>query len=128
MAKDTAPTADLTIQFNSNQPSATLDSFRWTGTTNPDYNGFDVHTDALADGLLSVQASFDDGSSGAYDWHLVIQPQGGDPVYDQTGGPDQTVDQSQAVSQGSYRVTFSDPDDVANPGHAVILTATVSWP
>jgi hypothetical protein len=128
IGKDGAPTASLTVQFNALQPSATLDSFRFSGTSNSDYNGFDVQTDALVNGSIGVQASFDDGSSGAYDWHLVIKPSGGSAVFDQTGGPAQSIDLSQNVSAGTYRVTLSDPDDVSNPGAAVFVTATISWP
>jgi hypothetical protein len=128
LGKDAAPTTDLSVQFNANQPSVTLDSFRWVGTSSPDYNGFDAQVDALADGQIGVQASFDDGTNGSYDYHLVIKPVGGAPLMDQMGGPVGSIDLSQAVTQGSYRVTFSDPDDTANPGHAVILTATLSWP
>jgi hypothetical protein len=128
IANGAAPTASLAIQFNANQPSATLESFRFQGTSSPDYNGFDAQFDALAEGTINVQASFDDGGSGAYVYHLVIRPQGGDPLLDATDGPTQSFAQSQPVGQGSYRVTLSDPDAVANPGAAVILTATLSWP
>jgi hypothetical protein len=128
IANGVAPTASVAIQFNANQPSATLDSFRFVGGSSPPYNGFDAEMDALVDGQIGVQAAFDDGTSGAYDYHLVIRPVDEDPIYDQAGGPSQTVDATQGVTTGSYRVTFTDPDEVANPGAAVILTATVSWP
>lgn len=129
IANGVAPTATLALQFNAMQPSATLDSFRFVGTTNPDYNGFDAHIDALATGTISLQAAFDDGTNGAYDYQLVVQPNCTDPACNQTSSdPVQTVDTTVPISQGSYDVMFSDPDDVANPGAAVILTATISWP
>lgn len=128
IANGSAPTATLGVQFNALEPSVTLDSFRFNGTSAPDYNGFDLRTDALMTGDVSVQASFDDGSNGAYAWHLVIAHAGGDAVLDKTGDPSQTVDETQSVDQGSYRISLSDPDEVANPAAAVIVTATISWP
>jgi len=32
------------------------------------------------------------------------------------------------IALGSYRVTLTDPDELANPGAAVFVTATLSWP
>jgi len=128
IANGSAPSATLAIQFNANQPSATLDSFRFQGTSSPDYNGFDAQVEALASGNIGVQASFDDGGGGAYDYHLVIAPQGGDALLDATSGPTQSFDTAQPVDTGRYRVSLSDPDAIANPGASVILSATVSWP
>jgi len=128
IGRDSAATASVTIQFNANQPNATLDSFRWMGTSNPNYNGFDALVGALADGQIHVQAAFDDGTNGAYGYHLVIQQANQDPILDQTGGSSQTVDITQPVTMGNYGITFSDPDSVANPGAAVFVTTTISWP
>jgi hypothetical protein len=129
IGKDSAAMASLSIEFNANQPNATLDSFRWVGTNSPNYNGFDAVVGALADGQIQVHAAFDDGADGAYDWQLVIQPVPGDPFPTQTGGPSQTVDsQPQDVTSGSYRIMFADPDPMANPGAAVFVTTTITWP
>ncbi len=128
IANGSSPTTSLAINFNANQPSATLDSFRYVGSSNPPYNGFDTQMDALADGQISMQAAFDDGTDGSYDWRLQITPQSGGAAFDQSGGPDSSVDQAFDVSKDGIRVTFSNPDPVSNPGAAVILTATITWP
>jgi hypothetical protein len=130
IGRDSAATASLAVTFNANQPTATLDSFRWVGTNSPNYNGFVAVVGALADGQIQLHAAFDDGADGAYDWQLVIQPVPGNPFPPQSGGPSQTVDsQPQNVSSGNnYQVAFSDPDAMANPGAAVFVTATLSWP
>lgn len=127
-ANGSTPTIALEVDFNANAPSVTLDSFRWSGTDSGTFNGFDAVVNSLAAGDMAVQGSFDDGADGSYDYHLVIQPLSGDPLLDQLGGPSQSFDSSQAVDQGDYRVTLSDPDPVANPTTAVIVTTTISWP
>ena len=128
IGKDSAATASVSMEFNANQPNATLDSFRWVGTSSPNYNGFDAVVGALADGQIQLHAAFDDGGDGSYGYQLVVQPVGGDPFPEQAGGPSQTVDLAQDVTSGNYRITFTDPDSVANPGAAVFVTTTIGWP
>lgn len=130
-AKAAAPTATLTVHFNANSPSVSLNNFRYTGTSNPAYNGFQAQMTTQSDGTMHVQAAFDDGGSpsGSYDYHLVIQPTAGDAVLDETGGPTVTVDASTAVSGSiTYTVSLADPDPVANPVAAVFVAATITWP
>jgi len=38
------------------------------------------------------------------------------------------VDVTEPITMGNYGITFSDPDSVANPGAAVFVTTTISWP
>lgn len=125
---DGTPTASMTVQFNAFQPNTTLDSFRFNGTTTPDNNGFVIQIDALGSGDITIQAVFEDLTSGSYSWHLLMKKIGGDSVFDKTGDPSQTVAESQAVDQASYKISLTDPDEVANPGASVIVTATISWP
>ena len=121
-------TASLTVHFNADAATVSIDNLRYLGTASPGYNGFEAQLTTLGDGApLHVQASFDDGSGGAYDWHLTIATNGSS-VFDQSGGPDQSVDESQAVTAGTiYTVDFHDPDQTANVS-PVFLTAQISWP
>ena len=120
--------ASLPVHFNAAAASVTLDNFRYLGAATPDNNGFEAQVTTSGDGSpLHVTAAFDDGSGGAYDWHLTIATNGSS-IFDQTGGPDPTVDQSQAVAAGTtYTVDFHDPDQTANVS-PVFLTAQISWP
>ena len=98
------------------------------GTSNPAYNGFDAHLDALADGQIGVQAAFDDGTSGSYDYQ-PRHPAGRAAIPSITGGPTQTVDVSQADRRGQLPSYVQQSRTTCrNPGAAVFLTATISWP
>lgn len=125
-AKGVSPSAALTLDFNANAPSVELDNFRFYGASNAPYNGFTAHFDAAA-GALSVQGAFDDSQGGAYDYHLVLQADGADAVVD-TSDNGTSFAASPTVDAGHYTVTLNDPDDVANPGLPVFLTATITWP
>jgi hypothetical protein len=125
-AKGVAPSAALTIDFNANAPSVSLDDFRFYGSSNPPYNGFVAGFEA-GGGQMSVQGAFDDGQGGAYNYHLVVQPDGADAVVDVTdNGTSFSV--QPGIDAGHYTVFINDPEDVANPGLAVFVTATISWP
>lgn len=129
-AKGVAPTAALTVDFNANAPSVQFDNFRFYGTSNPPYNGFTAGIDTGA-GELSLQGNFDDGQSGHYDYHWIVQPNGGDAIE----GTGQSMTsfvaddpRLKAIDPNSYSITVQNPDEVANPGVPVFLTATIGWP
>jgi hypothetical protein len=125
------PVATLTVHFNANAPSVTLDNFRYLGSATPNYNGFQAQMTTQSDGDMHVQAAFDDGGSpsGSYDYQLVIQPTAGDPICCPGGGPSSSIDQTQPVSGSvSYTVSLADPDPVANPASPVFVAATINWP
>jgi hypothetical protein len=120
------PTADLTLDFNANAPSVTLDSFRFNGTDTPSYNGFVAEIDAQSGGDFHLDASF---GGGAFMSHLVIERLGsaGGVVYDQTNASVPDFGATQHVSNGhSYRVTLSNPD--ANEIVPVFVKTTLTWP
>lgn len=120
--------ATLNVEFNANSPSVSIDNFRYLGASMAEYNGFDAELTTNGDGSIRVQAAFDDGSQGSYDWHLVMSSSGS-PVHDQTGGPDPSIDESQSVSGGTtYVVSLHDPDNTANGTMSVFVSATISWP
>jgi len=127
-AAGSTPATSLTIMFNSLAPNVQLDNFRYLGTANPLYNGFEAIVSTSAAGDLSVQASFD-GPESAYDYRLAIKPEGGDPVLDQTGGPSESVDQTQTVDGGVvYHVILGDPDENASAAGPVFVAANLMWP
>lgn len=123
-----APVASLAVTFNSTGPNIQLDNFRYLGKSRPSYNGFEAVLTTSAAGDLSVQASFD-GPETTYNYHLVIQPEGGNPIFDQSGGPSESIDQTQAVDGGTvYHAILSDPDDTASATGPVFVTANLMWP
>jgi len=124
-ARGVAPSAALTVVFNANAPSVSLDDFRFYGSSNPPYNGFAAEFDAAA-GPISAQGAFDDGQDGAYDYHLVVQAAGSDALVDTTDNGTSFAVQKDA-SAGHYVVSIVDPDPLANPGLAVFVTATITW-
>jgi hypothetical protein len=127
-AKGFAPSAGLTVDFNANAPSVTFDNFRYYGTSNSSYDGFTAGIDAGV-GQLTVQGAFDDGQGGSYDYRYVVTPDGQAAIVDQTGGPTTSFAfDPVTLAAGSYSVTIQDPDDVANPGMAVFIAATITWP
>ena len=126
-----SPFVTLTVRFNALSPNVQLNSFRFNGTTDPHYNGFNVGLSAAVNGNLRIQASFDDGNDNPYQYHLSITPTaGGPPLVDQNGGPQGSVDLSFAVSGGQgYLVELDEPEDLAGGGQfAVFVDATLSWP
>jgi hypothetical protein len=129
-----APSAAIRVVFNANAPSVQFDNFRFYGTSNPAYNGFTASVDAGA-GPMPVTGAFDDGQvqRGSYDFHLVIANGGGTTVFEQSGSGTSFVaqdDQEQPpmVDAGTYSITLANPDELANPGLAVFVSATITWP
>jgi hypothetical protein len=128
-AKGVAPSAGLTLDFNANAPSVQLNNIRFNGTSNGAYNGFTAAVDTGA-GTLPIQFAMDDANGGAYDYHVVVKPGAGAAVFEDTGGPvtSYSADPAPVVDAGSYSITVENPDAEANPGLAVFITATISWP
>ncbi|MEA2676112.1 MAG: hypothetical protein QOJ81_253 [Chloroflexota bacterium] len=119
----------LTLEFNALSPDIRLDSFRFNGTDNPHYNGFTVVFGTGADGTFRLRAQIDDGHDNPYQWHLNVAVDDV-PVYDNTAGPDTSVDQSVAVSGGTaYTVLFEEPEASAGGGlFPVFVDARLTWP
>ena len=121
-----APTATLIVDFNAMSPTATLTSFRYVGTQDPSRNGFVVQVDCFADGQLQINGSFD---SDPQNYHLVIKPTDGGPIYDQTDGPSQAFSTMVAASnQTSYQITLSAPDATTTNSATAFVRASISWP
>ena len=128
-APEVPPSTTLTLRFNSQAPSASLANFRYNGAVDDRFNGFRVEVTTAAEGNLGVQAAFDDGEDGSYNFRLIVRPNGGDPVLDETGGPTQSIDRGVAVAaQGVLEVSLRNPDAVSNAERQVFVTATISWP
>lgn len=124
-----SPTANLTLSFNANSPSATVDRFRFQGTSIENYNGIVAEVDARDGGELRIDGAFDDGQGGSYPYRLAIERLGenGGFVYDQTNEPTTNFALTQSVSGGrTYRTTILNPNDLEDL--AVFLRATLTWP
>lgn len=118
-----SPVVDLTLTYNSNSGSATLDNFRYAGTNNPGYNGFTMEIPTAGGASLNFFARFDPG--GSYRYHLVIQQVGGGDVRnDQPADPVAQVSTSDPVGAATYRLTFENPE--ATVGEFV--SSVISWP
>jgi hypothetical protein len=119
-----APTANLSITFNAQDPAVTLRSFRYNGTSDPARNGFRAEVVASSDGAIRVHGNFEDASMM---YRLVVDPAG----YDQTNGPATTfeTDPNPAVNAGtSYGILVASPDEFTNPGGPAFVVATITWP
>jgi len=116
--------ATLTIEFNSLSPDVRLDSFRFNGTNDPRYNGFQVVLGAGADGDLRLRAEFDGKQ---LQWHMNVAIDDA-TVFDQTGDST-SVDESTALSSGVvYSLTFSEPEAVPTGGLPALVGARLTWP
>jgi len=122
------PYATVTLEFNSLSPDIRLASFRFNGTNDPRYNGFQVVLGAGADADFRIRAQFD-GAASSYQWHLNLAVDD-TTVFDQGGGPSTSVDVSTALSNATvYGVTFSEPEAVAGGGALpALVDARLTWP
>ena len=55
-----SPFVTLTIQFNADSPSVVLNSFRYNGSVDDHYNGFEAVVTPGAAGQIGIQASFEE--------------------------------------------------------------------
>jgi hypothetical protein len=123
----TSPTVDFTLDFNATAPLVTFENLRFQGIPIENYNGITVEVDAPADGNLQIDGRFDVNQEHFY--RIFIEPlgDGGEPVADVTGGPANAFRLSQPVTQGSFRITVSNPNE-APEALPVFLEAKFSWP
>jgi hypothetical protein len=120
------PVVDLTLDFNATAPSVAVENLRFQGTPTPNYNGIIAEVDALFDGSLTIDGTFDAGQSHAH--RVVIDQVGGSNVYDQTAGPDHEFSVVQAVTAAtSYRTTVMNPSETSEPS-PVFIGITFTWP
>jgi hypothetical protein len=120
-----SPYVDLAVSYNANNGRVFLDSFRFSGTNNPQYNGFTIDVQPVEGGSLDVFAQFDPNAPQTY--HLTIGQVGGGVIRDdQPEEPAASVTTTDEVSGGTaYRVTFSSPEE---NGAAGFVHAEISWP
>jgi hypothetical protein len=121
--------ASLDLDFNAVTPSLSLDSFRFNGTDDPHYNGFQVVFQTTADGNFHLHDVDFAGAQNSYQWHLRVALDDV-AVCDPSGGPSSSVDQSCPVAGGTvYSATFEEPEPVAGGGALpALVDATFSWP
>ena len=124
------PFVTLTVAFNANSPSVHIDSFRYNGSIDDHYNGFEAVVQTTGAGDLSLQAAFDDGNNGEFNYHAVVWPKGGAPILDETSdNPQGSLDVSVGVDANrTYHVSLLDPDEYSSTEVAVFVAATLSWP
>jgi hypothetical protein len=129
-AGQTFPYATLTLQFNALGGDIHLRSFRFNGTDDPHYNGFQAVLGTEADGDFHLHAEFDDGQDNPYQWHLNLAVDD-TTVFDQSGGPSLSTDVTTAlINHTVYSVTFSEPEAVAGGGTLPVFIndARLTWP
>jgi hypothetical protein len=115
--------ATLDLTFNAASVELRLDSFRFNGTSDPHYNGFEIVFGPNDNGGdFTMHAEFSDGNP--YPWHLHVGPDDAEGFDD--SGVSAAVDATTSVDSGSvYQVLFENPD----PGSAVLLdNVTLTWP
>ena len=123
-----AAVADLTVDFNANAPSVTVQNLRFQGQPATNNNGITAVVTTTGAGDLHVGGAFDTGASHAA--HVVIEQlgDGGGVVYDQTAPAANTFNATQAaLAATSYRLTVSNPNEQLEPG-PVFVQVTIGWP
>lgn len=120
--------ATASVDFNAISPDVRLDSFRFNGTDDPRYNGFQLVLRTGGPGSLNFHAAFD-GALDSYEWHLNVAVDDV-AVYDESGGPSTFVDRGVEVDAGTaYSVTFEEPEAVAGGGALpAFVDARLIWP
>ena len=119
--------ATLTLRFNSLSPRLVMDSFRFNGTNNPEYNGVQVVLLARSDGNVRLHGDID-GPEGQFPWSFTVAVDDV-VVSDQSGGPSASFDVSAPVSGGTvYTVSFFEPEASTSGGPALLTRATLTWP
>lgn len=122
-----APTVDLALDFNAVSPAVTVENLRFQGDSVEHYNGITASIDALNAGDLVIDGAFDIGEQHSY--HVVIEQlgAGGGVVKDETGGPANAFEVTQAVSAATtYRAAVSNPNPVAEP-LPVFVKVRITW-
>jgi hypothetical protein len=124
--ESSAPTVDVTLDFNAFTPLVTFENIRFQGTTAPTLNGVTAAIDTSGPGQLQITGTFDPGQQHQY--HVVIQEAGIGPVVDQTEGPTNSFTVTHDVAtETSYLITVTNPNTAPEPT-AVFLRASFTWP
>ena len=119
--------ATLALRFNALSPRLVMDSFRFNGTNNPQYNGVQVVLLATSDGNVRLHGDID-GPEGEFPWNFTVAVDDV-VVSDQPGGPSASFDVSTPVSGGTvYAVSFFEPEVSTSGGPALLTRATLTWP
>jgi hypothetical protein len=122
--------ASLTLEFNALNPELHFRNFRFNGTDDPHYNGFQVVLRTETDGNFHLRAEFDDGHDNPYPWHLNLAVDD-TTFFEQSGGPSPSADITTTLTGNTaYSVTFSEPEAVAGGGAFPVLIndAQLTWP
>jgi hypothetical protein len=123
----TAPTVDVTLDFNANAPAVDLQNLRFQGPPSPAYNGLNAAVDTIATGQLTLNGSFDEGQLHNYD--VVISEAGvGEVQHVTSATPAASFSVTQEVTaETSYLVAVTNPNTTAEPT-PVFLRLVFAWP
>jgi hypothetical protein len=122
-----APTVDLTLDFNANAPLVDFTNLRYQGTTTPAYNGLTATVDTLATGQLTLNGSFDPGQLHNYDVS-ILEAGLGEVEHVTSEAPVASFSVTHDVTaETSYLVAITNPNPSAEPT-PVFLHLTFGWP
>jgi hypothetical protein len=124
----TSPSVTVRISFPTNDVAMRLEGFRFQGTANEGYNGFDAEIRAAEAGVLTISATFDDGEGGSHPYRLVVQEIGGGPSqpFIAEGEGSSMAHSTEVAAERSYLVHLANRAEVSEA--AVMLTADLNWP
>ncbi|MBA3850827.1 MAG: hypothetical protein H0X59_00455 [Chloroflexi bacterium] len=121
-AEGAGGTANLVLSFPSDEPSVTVDGFRFQGLAFGDFNGFVADVQATGAGNLGVAATW---SGGSVPYRLTFADD--DAVIEEETGEGMAVSTTVAVSSaGAYRIALGNQQEFAEQD--LTLRATISWP
>lgn len=128
-----APTVDLTLDFNAHAPLVDFSNLRYQGAPSPAYNGINVSLDTLGVGQLSINGEFDPGQ--LHHYHVLISEAGIGPVNEQPSpGTEPTPPPvpsfsviHDVTSVTTYLVAVTNPNAAGEPA-PVFLHLIVGWP
>jgi len=123
-----SPAITLVLQFPSTAPQLVLKNIRFQGQDSPNYTGFDMKVTALADGELTIAASWDNGLATNYPYTLSLldlSVEFEEPVKVE-GVSTLAAAERAVIAEHTYQVTITNLQEEII--EAVFLRATVTWP
>ncbi len=121
-AEGAGSTASLVLSFPSDEPSVTVDGFRFQGLAFEDFNGFVAEVQARGAGRLGVAATW---SGGSVPYRLTFADD--ESIIEEETGEGMAVSTVVAVSDaGAHRIALGNQQEFAEQD--LTLRATISWP